>query len=1098
MSADDFLADNNPCGTYLLKLVSRGNAIIAELLRLKDYIPPVFKWDKKQDQIKYADIVSDFSYFEKLDEFDKKIENDMTLQDLDDEFREGHIDILERFYNAFESIQKYASDLNGYIEDLEEGVYIQQTLESVILCEEGKQLLCESVHLYGVMLIVVDLHISGDIRERLLVSYYRYSAQRASSSHIDDVCKLLRSTGFSMGKRPPNYPEDYFRRTPLKDDLIDLVIGRLRSDDIYNQMSAYPHPDHRSTALANQAAMLHVCLYFQPQTLHNQQARMRETIDKFFNNNWVISIYMGLTVNLVDAWEPYKAARQALANTLQLDNIKREASEYLRQLEQLIETLQHKLKAGGINKMNVLEHINKDINLVRKCNVTLRWLMLHTTSSYSVMEGTKKSKQIRDMVMEVIQNNSRIFQLLLDTSEFELEIKELFKVLLQERESEWEKCKTGSIERMKELSDVFSGAKSLARVEQNENLQKWFAEISNQIDIMKLEEPVESNNKIVRLIQALDEVQGFHQLTSNHMVTQLLSETRKLLHQMVHGNNIKESVLINLQIIGDFSYAWKIIETYTAQMQTSIKHEPSLVSKLRATFLKLSSAMEIPLMRINQAGSLDLVSVSHYYSHELVAYIRRVVHIIPESMFAKMADIVRLQTHVIRELPTRLDKDKLKEYAQLEERMKVAKLTHQVSVFTEGVLRMKSTLVGIVRIDPKQLLEDGIRKELVYHLATALHNNLTFNPKSKASELGDKLNQLAAIMDGHRRSFEYIQDYIGIYGLKIWSTVYAESAVAWFDQRTQKEVVNLKFFGTIQRAVSTCGLTGLDRLICFMIVTEMHNFMNLLQKKVLREKAWLEAMSEIAKALSPNFLNIGNPGKTYLQLVNRCMNLHRIWPQYLDCVLRVGQLQLLRKHIFYQLNTSCKFESKHLAAALETLNESLMNDIKHQHKDEKAGEASLLATELTAYLDWAGIGEPLSKIYLTTRNPPYFSLMSFLFVISQLSRMQFVTNIGNLVWKKTGEPLDGVPFVVGLQTLFRHLHPQVRSQLLLYLGQYVNSHINASVSSGNKVTDLSSEVTVTIAFLKSFCSYSGLPRTAITEHIPDPIIDLFSNGFNII
>lgn len=51
----------------------------------------------------------------------------------------------------------------------------------------------------------------------------------------------------------------------------------------------------------------------------------------------------------------------------------------------------------------------------------------------------------------------------------------------------------------------------------------------------------------------------------------------------------------------------------------------------------------------------------------------------------------------------------------------------------EGVLFMKSTLVGVVEIDPKQLLEDGIRKELVQHIATALHNGLIFNPKSKVN-----------------------------------------------------------------------------------------------------------------------------------------------------------------------------------------------------------------------------------------------------------------------------------------------------------------------------------------------------------------------------
>jgi len=54
-----------------------------------------------------------------------------------------------------------------------------------------------------------------------------------------------------------------------------------------------------------------------------------------------------------------------------------------------------------------------------------------------------------------------------------------------------------------------------------------------------------------------------------------------------------------------------------------------------------------------------------------------------------------------------------------------------VSVLTEGVLCMKSTLVGVVEIDPKQLLEDGIRKELVQHIAVALHNGLIFNSKAK-------------------------------------------------------------------------------------------------------------------------------------------------------------------------------------------------------------------------------------------------------------------------------------------------------------------------------------------------------------------------------
>lgn len=78
---------------------------------------------------------------------------------------------------------------------------------------------------------------------------------------------------------------------------------------------------------------------------------MREIVDKYFPDNWVgqivywiftllewklkklisldflwclqvISIYMGITVNLVEAWEPYKAAKTALNYTLDSANIK--------------------------------------------------------------------------------------------------------------------------------------------------------------------------------------------------------------------------------------------------------------------------------------------------------------------------------------------------------------------------------------------------------------------------------------------------------------------------------------------------------------------------------------------------------------------------------------------------------------------------------------------------------------------------------------------------------------------------------------------------------------------------------------------------------
>jgi WASH complex subunit strumpellin len=64
---------------------------------------------------------------------------------------------------------------------------------------------------------------------------------------------------------------------------IRMVIGVLRSDDIYHQVgSAYPLPEHRSTAFGAQSSMLTVILFFSPSMLNAENATMREITDKFF------------------------------------------------------------------------------------------------------------------------------------------------------------------------------------------------------------------------------------------------------------------------------------------------------------------------------------------------------------------------------------------------------------------------------------------------------------------------------------------------------------------------------------------------------------------------------------------------------------------------------------------------------------------------------------------------------------------------------------------------------------------------------------------------------------------------------------------------
>lgn len=73
----------------------------------------------------------------------------------------------------------------------------------------------------------------------------------------------------------------------MNERLLNLIIGKLRTEDIYHQQKVLPLPHHSTMAFAQQAAMLFIILFFVPNMLHNQTARMREIVDKFFPDNWV-------------------------------------------------------------------------------------------------------------------------------------------------------------------------------------------------------------------------------------------------------------------------------------------------------------------------------------------------------------------------------------------------------------------------------------------------------------------------------------------------------------------------------------------------------------------------------------------------------------------------------------------------------------------------------------------------------------------------------------------------------------------------------------------------------------------------------------------
>lgn len=1033
------------------------------------------------------------------------------------------------------------------------------------------------------MLLLMDNLIEGTIRERLIISYLRYKG-RNELPLIDDVVTLCKSTGYqphSPKKPPAGYPQQYLSRFPLQDHAISLTLGRLRSDDLYSALRSYPLPEHRSTALAGQGAMVYTILYLKPEILMNEAATMREIADKFFPDNWVIAYYLGYTVDLSAAWEPYKAARAAIGNTVEYKNVAAVSRKHWEAIARLHKEVQDLLKEGILTEEYILDNLGKLMNLARACNVALRWVMLHASSACA-------QKKLRECACGAGVFNGggdyldRIVVFLLNLAQFEFVLKSVVKEIFESKKTRWEESKREASTRIDELGDFFSGdAKQLTRGRANKNLEKWFHDIAREIDTLDVNDSaVASGRKMQQLKQALEEVEQFHELGNSLQVREFLADVRKFLDQMLRICNVSAAALGVLDLISDMGYAWEVVReraTYVGLLQAKIKDSPALVIKLRSVLVKLSSILNVPLVRINQADSADLVSVSAYFSDELVDFTRVVLEVIPRSVFELLSSIITLQTKTIPELPTKVEKDQVRTFACLDDRAQLSRITYAVSVYTEGILAMQTTLVGVGRVIPRKLLEEGIRKELVTRLASALDGALTFKT-GRLDELHERLHLLARVLDGQARSFQYIQDYIRLQGLRVWqeefmrivnfnveqecaaflsrraqldsrfqsrevaipvfpprdaasvnfagrlarallvhtdyrTTVFVPDMSAWYEASNAagRLMVGPSTFEELQRGVSEFGMSGLDQLYCFMIVSEIRKLLKHLRLAVFgdprlftqqqqqlysrKKSAQAAAAAAIAqdvdlppshlfKALMLAFADL-NPQTSIprdaLRIYEEGIKAVRAVAQpFLDSVCAIGQMQLIRMQIAALLNITCKTDSGVLYGALDVFNRSLLKDIQAHYIDPTLpypDVESPLLPELSKYLEMAGLSEPLAKIYSTTKPAELLPFFTFLVLAGVAGRYSYNDMLAVLVCKKDKHRADSTPLVMGIVTLLKQFHSSYSTQFLALCGQYIKANFNAL--GAVKKSELPKEVVTMAYFVELYAKYGSIPSRVV-------------------
>ncbi len=750
----------------LLKLVLRGSAIICEILRLKDFIPEPYS--NPQEEKLYKDIIYDFSIFNqgKLDAFEEKLRTNQELFDKDEDFRENYIELIERFYSLFDSIYQYITDWKIFIGQVKNGKFIQHTIDTILSHKEIRPVFVESVFSAGVMLLLVDKLIPGPMREKLIVSYYRYKGQ-STIPNFQEIFKLFAQTGyfpptsFSNPKdevKPKKYPIEYFKRCKLETSLVEKIIGTVVGNDIYEQTLAYPTTnEYQTLAYSQQGSLLVVILFFCPDLLEKDRRIMYDIFSKHYHDNIVISFYMGYTIDIYEYWRDFKEAGNVLDSNIKANYLREEKNRKLARISVVDNKIKEYLNEGVMTEEYVLKNIENLLMIMREGNLILRWFILQRDIT---------NKKFREIINEGLSNKDLI-SLLLNLSQFEDLLKTMFQKLVFNKEEMWENDRNYCIQKLSELISYYSG-NSAFNTMKLEGYSKYFEDVSTRINKLNNKNPNRVGIHIGKIKDDLYEIGKIHYINESANARENIKLINGRLDHMLLIVNVKKNYLISISKISDFSFAWISIHDYSQEMQRILQSNSKNVLLLRAAFLKIASILNFPLVHLYEIDSEDIDSVTKYYSGELVSFVREILQIIPISVFTLLDDVSKIFSSGFQEIPIKLPKKDVKLYAQNEKRFKLAKDAHLISVFTKGIFMMEKTLVGVIEVDPKIILEKGIRTELLKLLASTFHNYIDFKANDNKIALDKKLNELIVRISSIRKSFLYIQDYININGNKMW------------------------------------------------------------------------------------------------------------------------------------------------------------------------------------------------------------------------------------------------------------------------------------------------------------------------------------------
>lgn len=1070
----------------------------------------------------------------------------MEASDLDEEFRKMYSSILEQFYVLFRSIYKYISDYHKLIQELNSKKFINVTVETAVASQSNCALLAEGFAQYGVMMLILDTVLPGSVREGIIVSYYRYRGKSAIQN-MNDIIKICASTGGAK-----EYPVEYFGRYPIDAKIVRAIVLRIKDDDMYQQMKAYPSGSHRTVALSNQASLLYVLLFFLPNILREGTEDMRDIVNKHFGDNWVITYFQGFTVDLFESWKKFKAASNALERIITMEKVKELVVKFKREQQILSQKLTTQVMESSLQEDFVLRNSEELFNQIISTNVTIRWMMLH--------RNTKKFQDILAPELDV----NLILDLVLRTSEFESQFKVVQKRLIEDKQTMFDATKVKCLEYMTECSEYFAGNRNLGQAIINPEYSKYFKSMGEHINGLKCRSS-KTPGQIQKFTNSLNAIGAYSIINSNLQIKFYITESVSLLMRLAKVASLRKDSLSRLALIVDFSYAWNLMDDYFKLMHERIKRDTKAVMLFRACFMKLASILNQPLRRIIELNDEEmLMSVSQYYSGQLVQFVGKVLAVIPTSIHELLEQMTCLMTTELKAQEAKIVREDLPNYARLNERFQLAKKAHTISLFVEGMIGMDKCLMGVIEVDPKELLVNGIKNEMTKMITWTLNEYLDFKREATTESFEAAIKQTAAKLDNMRTALEYVQELMGIDALSIWleqitqiinfyvtreiktkqkaiaesedeklipipvykatdgsptflgrlvtgllsitspdkALSYFPSCNAWFNSNGSL-VFGSKTIRSLTLAFGVVGVNGLDKLISHNVGSSINlfagtykHYMDVACKgyiRNIREEIKAGCISELTETLKTNIdksiANLSGMSKTLMPLLDK-----------------IGRLQFHRKIIQQQLMQLARVESKGFYQVVSNLNRcSLPYFIERKSEDAKpktSEEYSNLKAQrisevkflnvVSSLTDAMGLSNPLQKIYLYPKFEMYsIAHMLAVLTIDYLKGVTYNKGLSMLVRKRVaGDFPDPQALLAGIVTVLNHMHVNYLREYMVTLCFYIKLVTAQDLAKKKKqrIEPISSNLYI---WLNEYCKMTGQPREIINRISSSFVFDTF-------